>query len=169
VRFDKQSSPSSVNEGRGWTVEAAKKWLLEHDLHADRVSEESAFIRFRQSDEKAENFATDSTGMPEGVLLTTCDTPKEATGMQAVDGRGIKGKALSAAIESALPEDSTRRQFEMRKLAKAADVSLATIHLLVGGKLNCPTRKTLEKFAEVLDVPVSRLISAAKQDGCSYE
>lgn len=169
VRFDKESSPQSVNEGRGWTVEAAKKWLLEHNLHADHMDQDSGYIRCRQSDAKADNFSTVSTGMPEGVLLTTCDTPKEAIGFQAVDGKSIRGKSLSATIDSALPEDVTPRQFALRKMAKAADVSMATLHLLIGGKLNCPTKKTLEAIATELDMPVSRLISAAKQDGCAYE
>lgn len=169
ARFDKEFSPSSVNDGKGWTLETARAWLHEHKLHADDLAEDKAFLRFRQGGAKAENFSTVSAGMPDGVLLTTGDTPKDSHGMQAVDGKSIRGKSLAAAIESALPEDSTARQFQLRKLAKAADVSVATVHMLIGGKLNCPTKKTLELFASVLDVPVSRLVSAAKQDGCVYE
>ncbi len=169
ARFDKEFSPSSVNEGKGWSLESARAWLHEHDLHADDLAEDKAFLRFRQGGAKAENFSTVSTGMPDGVLLTTGDTPKDSYGLQAVDGKSIRGKSLAAAIDSALPEDTAARQFQVRKLAKAADVSVATVHLLIGGKLNCPTKKTLEIFAATLDVPAGRLISAAKQDGCAYE
>ena len=102
-------------------------------------------------------------------MLTTGDTPKGHSGCKPVDGTIIKGKSLSAFIEVALPEDVTRRSFVMRKMAKQAEVSLTTVHMLVGGKLNCPTRKTLEVFADCLDVPVDRLLSAAKRDGCEYE
>lgn len=169
MRFDREVSPAAVNSGKGWTFEAARDWLTDHDLHADKVYEETDFFRFRQSDEKADNFATITAGMPDGVLLTTGDTPKGHSGFKAVDGQNIKGKSLSALLQVALPEDVSRRSFVMRKMAKSAEVSLATIHMLVGGKLNCPTRKMLETFSECLDVPMERLISAAKRDGCDYE
>jgi hypothetical protein len=169
VRFDREISPPSVNEGKGWTFEAARDWLTDHNMFADKSYEETDFFRFRQSDDKSDNFATVSTGMPEGVLLTTGDTPKGPSGFKAVDGENIKGKSLSAFLSVALPEDVTSRSMAMRKIAKSADISLSTMHMLVAGKMNCPTRKTLEIFADCLDVPVDRLISAAKRDGCEYE
>lgn len=168
VRFDKEVSPTNVNDGKGWTFERARDWLTEHDLLADQPCEETNFLRFRQGSHKSDNFATVSAGMPVGILLTTGDTPKGPSGFVPVDGKIIKGKSLSASLAVALPEDTDQRSILLRKMAKQADVSLATLHLLVGGKMNCPTRKALEVLADCLEVPVDRLISAAKRDGCEY-
>lgn len=168
VRFNRTESPSHINEGKGWTEETSKNWLHAHDLYSDHVKVEPDSFRYKQTDEKFDDIETTDVGMPTGVMVSKGRPPKEEHNCQPVDGSTIKGKELSGFLEVAIPPDAAKRRFVLRKMAARAETSLTTVHMLLAGKLNCPTKKTLEKFAECLDVPVERLIAAAKRDGCHY-
>ena len=53
-------------------------------------------------------------------------------------------------------------------LAEAAGVDEDTMEQILSGDINCPPRERLDGLAGLLDVPVSRLIDAAEEDGCDY-
>ena len=53
-------------------------------------------------------------------------------------------------------------------LGNAAGISESTVSQIMDGSIFCPPRNRLEGFADLLNVPVSRLITAAEADGCDY-
>lgn len=53
-------------------------------------------------------------------------------------------------------------------LAEAVGVDEDTMQQILDGEINCPPRGQLDGLADLLDVPVSRLIGAAEEDGCDY-
>lgn len=169
ARFDRDVSPSSVNGGKGWTREAAVDWLIAHGLRGDKAVEEPGHLRFRQTDEKVEVGGTVSDGLPAGVLIVKAQAAHDPVGMRRVDGEEVRGKALRSAIEVALPAEGIERRAAMRRVAKSCEMSLATLTLILQGKVNCPTQDTLARLSEALDVPTSRLLSAAQRDGCRYD
>jgi len=75
VIFSRSESPSSINEGNGWTPGAARSWLGEHDLRADKMDETEDSYRFRQFDPQdcAGGFQTLTENMPAGVAMVSCD------------------------------------------------------------------------------------------------
>lgn len=76
----------------------------------------------------------------------------------------LRGESLGNLIAE-LAEAAGRTHAD---LADAAGISESTVGQIVGGSISCPPRGRLEAFARLLDVPVSRLISAAESDGCDY-
>jgi len=48
VRFDKTESPPHINDGEGWTVDAARDWCVRHELSNEQKIEDATFIRFNQ-------------------------------------------------------------------------------------------------------------------------
>lgn len=165
MRFDRHFSPLSINGGDGWTDAAARKWLNDHEMTTENPSEDKGFLRFRQSDERAESVETTSSGMPDGIVLVKGKSPVESVDLIVVDGKGVKGKALAATLESSLPIGIFERNAKVREMAREAKMSIAQVNLLCQGKLNCASEAVLEVLARCLDVPTSRLVAAARQDG----
>ena len=71
-------------------------------------------------------------------------------------------------LGSLLKELRDEQELTTADLAEAAGVSEDTMQEILDGEINCPTRDQLEGLADLLDVPVRRLIDAAEEDGCDY-
>ena len=85
VVFSKSESPSSVNEGNGWTPAAARAWCAEHDMRSDKMDETDSSYRFRQFDpeECDGGFQTLTEDMPVGVAMVSCSKRAAADGEHA--------------------------------------------------------------------------------------
>lgn len=91
VIFSKTESPDDVNEGRGWTVNAAKQWLKEHNLRFDKVDETTGSYRFRQfppGECEPGSFRTLKQHFPRGVSAVIC-RPAATKAMQRSQDVGI--------------------------------------------------------------------------------
>ncbi len=76
ARFSIRQSPSSVNNGRGWTEETARRWLRAHDLRAPKADRTTNQLRFRQfppGECRRDSFSTLSEDLPQGVQLLDCE------------------------------------------------------------------------------------------------
>ncbi|HLC28323.1 MAG TPA: hypothetical protein VJL07_02635 [Dehalococcoidia bacterium] len=109
VIFSKEKSPSGVNGGKGWTVDACKKWLAGHEMKHDKSDENEAGYRFRQfppEDCKAGSFKTLTDNMPMGMAMVSCDTAKQA-GVEdsSCDGYFEAMRAAQSAASERQPPD----------------------------------------------------------------
>lgn len=48
VRFDRERSPSNVNDGKGWNADAARAFLVEHEMEGLEAEVCESYIRFKQ-------------------------------------------------------------------------------------------------------------------------
>lgn len=86
----------------------------------------------------------------------------------------VRGEALGALLSEAVDamveaDDDMSRSDVVAALADAAGISASTVNQILSGSINCPPLERLEAFAEVLDVSVSQMVSAAEEDGCTYD
>lgn len=77
-----------------------------------------------------------------------------------------KGESLAAYLEQQMGDD---RSEAVMRMAQEAGISESTVNQILRGEIDCPPRDRLQGFAEALGVSVSSVISAAEQDGCSYD
>ena len=75
---------------------------------------------------------------------------------------------LGPRLGTLLTELRDEQDLTTADLAEAAGVDEDTMEQILSGDINCPPRERLEGLAGLLDVPVSRLIDAAEEDGCDY-
>ena len=70
MRFDRNESPSYVNEGKGWRDMDAVQWLDKHELSAQKVTMDDGYIRAKQYDAtpKVEGHIT-----LKGVMVMRCE------------------------------------------------------------------------------------------------
>ena len=70
VRFSMRESPRSVNRGRGWTRDDARRWLRANDLPARSGGHSKNQYRFRITDPvDGAEYTTRTTGVPLGVQV----------------------------------------------------------------------------------------------------
>lgn len=87
VIFSKTESPDDVNNGRGWTMTAAKRWLEEHNFRHDKVDETNRSYRFRQfppGDCEPRSFRTLKENFPNGISAVIC-RPVASAGQSSLD------------------------------------------------------------------------------------
>lgn len=77
-----------------------------------------------------------------------------------------KGESLARYLEQQMGDD---RSEAVMRMAQEAGISENTVNQILRGEIECPPRDRLQGFAEALGVSVSSVISAAEQDGCSYD
>lgn len=65
-------------------------------------------------------------------------------------------------------DDDTDRADVILRMADAAGISPSTVNQILTGAIICPPLDRLAGFARALNVPLSRLRSAAESDGCEY-
>ena len=91
---------------------------------------------------------------------------------------GIRGDNLAATLRDAIEDmmsDDMPRGDVISDMASAASIDVGTVNQIVPEdpgtdvSINCPPMARLEGFASALEIPVERLISAAEDDGCTYE
>lgn len=70
IRFDRNVSPSYINEGAGWNDERAKEWLERRELSLDDVIEDGGYIRAKQG--KAEGRDVELDEIERGVVVIRC-------------------------------------------------------------------------------------------------
>lgn len=75
--------------------------------------------------------------------------------------------ALNSAIESKATDETSASDIK-GQMASAAGIEQDTVNQILNGSISCPPVERLEGFAEVLDVSLETLQSAAESDGCSY-
>ena len=86
-----------------------------------------------------------------------------------VDGYYIKGEALGAAINRALPSDPGDRADAIASAADAAGIEASTLTQIINGTINCPPLERLRGIARSLGLSAGALQSAAERDGCNYD
>jgi hypothetical protein len=74
---------------------------------------------------------------------------------------------LNEAIESKVTEEMSRADI-VQMMADAAGIDPRTVNGILNGDPDCPPLERLEGFAEVLDMSMSSIQSAAEEDGCAY-
>lgn len=83
----------------------------------------------------------------------------------------LKGASLTAMLNSGIDaqtDDDTSRADIVSQMARAAGIATDTVNAILNADVNCPPLRRLEGFAEVLDVSMASLRSAAESDGCEY-
>lgn len=80
-----------------------------------------------------------------------------------------QGETLGSALEALIEDQDGDRSDVIGEMAQQAGIDEETVNAIVRGEITCPPRGRLEAFAEVLQVDTSALVSAARQDGCSYD
>lgn len=83
----------------------------------------------------------------------------------------LKGTRLASILNSeidGMTDDDTSEADVKAEMARAAGISGDTLARILRAEINCPPLRRLEGFARVLEVPMSRLRSAAESDGCEY-
>ena len=110
---------------------------------------------------------------------TLLNTALERAHMKESGGLTCKGASLAKLMNDRIErmlnanEDLTRADIIAELAANSGNargfgrISPGTVNEILTGKINCPPRPRLEGFAEVLDLPIGRLISAAERDGCN--
>jgi len=76
VAFSRNTSPGSVNSGRGWTSEEARAWLRRNGFLAPKEDVTRNQLRFRQFAPglcDPDSFSTLTEDVPAGVQLIDCD------------------------------------------------------------------------------------------------
>lgn len=93
-------------------------------------------------------------------------------GCRTAAGNPTAGEALAAElnrlIDNQVSEERTREDV-IAAMAEAAGIEPSTVNQILAGTINCPPIERLDGFAQVLDVDVSELVSAAEEDGCIFE
>ena len=77
-------------------------------------------------------------------------------------GKSNKGETLGALLRELRDE----KELTNDDLASAAGVSVATVGQMLGGTIVCPSPNRLQGLARRLGVNLSRLVTAAENDGC---
>ncbi len=93
-------------------------------------------------------------------------------GCRAAPGGVRAGERLAAElnrlIDNQVTEERSREDI-IADMAEAAGIDVSTVNQILRGEINCPPVERLQGFADVLDVDVTELISAAEEDGCLYD
>jgi ATP-dependent Clp endopeptidase proteolytic subunit ClpP len=86
--------------------------------------------------------------------------------MEVENGASLGG-FLNGVIDDMETETITRADI-IDSMASAAGISSSTVGQILNGSINCPPLDRLEGFAEVLDVSLNQIITAAEGDSCEY-
>ena len=117
------------------------------------------------------------------ISLTPIGADKDAKirAMIAIKGRnpmdqrqacGVRGDNLAAELNEIIDMmagDDMPRGDIVNDMGSAAGIESGTVNQILNGSIGCPSIERLEGFSAVLAVPLDRLVSAAEEDGCSYE
>lgn len=113
------------------------------------------------------------------LFKTKINSQFERAIMEDQGGMVCKGASLAKLMNDRIErmlsadEDLTRADIVAEMAANSGNargfgrISVSTVNQILAGDINCPPRPRLEGFAEVLDITIKRLISAAEKDGCS--
>ncbi len=78
------------------------------------------------------------------------------------------GNTLDRLIDQVAADRDQTREDIIAEMADAAGIEVSTVNQIIAGEINCPPIERLQGFADVLDVDVATLTSAAEDDGCDY-
>lgn len=126
--FSKESSPDGVNEGNGWTREAAINWAKEHEYKSSKVDETENSYRLRQFDPVNcdDNFATITSNFPKGISVVVCEVPD-----QNAPAPGTDDEKLQTDIEefkTSLEEIATRLDTRLKEFQEGQVARVGLIH-----------------------------------------
>lgn len=79
------------------------------------------------------------------------------------------GKKLATLLEQKIESMDMTNQEIYEQMGSSAGISPATVQEIVSGEINCPPRRRLLGFSKTLNIPISKLVSAAESDGCNYD
>ena len=84
-------------------------------------------------------------------------------------GAGVHPAQRGEQLGNLLHRLRDEQELTNAQLGKAAGISASTIGGILSGAINCPPAARLSGLADLLDVPVGDLVTAAEADGCSYD
>lgn len=82
-----------------------------------------------------------------------------------------KGETLASLLNNLIDDqesDNDSRVDIMSRMGRAGGISTSTVGQILRAEINCPPLSRLRGFAEVLGTTLSRLRTAAENDGCEY-
>jgi hypothetical protein len=115
--------------------------------------------------------ANEGTYFVDAVMKTLDEN--EQTEQINVEEDGLKSEALAETLNEVIDEmldnnEDLDKEDVVSDMADSAGIEDSTVRAILANDINCPPRRRLEGFSEVLNIDVDDLISRAESDGCDY-
>lgn len=78
------------------------------------------------------------------------------------------GNMLNGVIDDKVSDDMSKGDI-IDDVASSAGISASTLGQILNGSIECPPIERLQGIADALGIPISRVVTAAESDGCSYD
>ncbi len=130
------------------------------------VNEHKKIKRHREEDKETAKSILNKIKSFKNTPASFMNKVEEIAQTQIKNGANL-GSFLSDAIDDMVTEEVSRADI-IQEMADAAGISRDTTLGIIAGDVHCPPLDRLEGFAEVLDVTLNQIISAAEGDACEY-